>query len=195
MATNQPLNGDTDNMLLRKIAKILIGGLSTSGGRTGSYTEIVRVTPTVSANVAYTAGDAVGGAQNPEFSRVAPDTGTPSYGADLESITITDLSNQKPALTLVFLGRKVSETEVTDNEAFAFDVADVPHVIATVSIAAADWATIGSRAIVTKSGVGIVLDKELGGQHVGFEVIVVTSGTPTFLTTDALTFSYGVIQD
>lgn len=195
MALKAPGFADTDNMLLRKIASAILvmadpAASVAAGGpdlsRSGSYTKDVLMVPTVSAASAYTAGDAVGGIQTVALYRAD------GYGSVLNSITVTDAANQKAALSIIFFRSIPGVSTITDNAAFVLAAADIGNICGIVNIAAADWTTVSGKAVVTKSGLGIIVQADFMARAY---VAVVTSGTPTYAATDDLVFHYGVIQD
>lgn len=151
----------------------------------GGFTNVVQITPTISTS-AYTAGDAVGGKQT-----IANAVRTPGT-AILDSISITDISNQKAALEILIFNADPSATTITDNAALAINSADITKIIARISIASGDYVAIGTLAVATVKGLGIALKAASGTT---LYAAVMTTGTPTYAGTSDLTFSHGFLQD
>lgn len=154
-------------------------------GNTGGLTSVVKIVPAISTSPAYTAGDAVGGVQS-LAAIFAGSTGV------LESLIILDKTNQKAAFDIFLFDANPTAATVTDNAAFVFSTNDV-NVIARVSVAASDYATVNSEAVAVKSGLGIAVRALSAGS--GLWAAVVTSGTPTYGAVTALQFVWGILAD
>jgi hypothetical protein len=154
-------------------------------GNVGGLTGVLKIVPTVTASSAYAAGNAVGAVQT------LPILSTNGTGI-LESLIILDKSNQKAAYDIFIFDANPTNATITDKSAFAFSSDDL-KVIARVSVASGDYATVNSEAVAVKSGLGIALKAAAGGTTL--YAAVVTSGTPTFASASALQFVWGVLQD
>jgi len=186
--------GDTDNNLLRKILGRLGLGLGTGSGLTvssilsgsvGGFSEVVTVAPTVTA-ASYSAGNAVGGKQT-----LANAVRTASKTAILDSITLLDRSNSKATMEIVIFDSDPSAATITDKTAFVFNTDDL-KVLARLSVAATDYVTINSKAIVTLKGLGVVVKAASG---TSLYAALITTGTPTFAATTDIQLKYGFLQD
>jgi hypothetical protein len=154
-------------------------------GNVGGMTGVVKIVPTVTASAAYAAGNAVGGKQTLAVL-------SPNSTGILESLIILDKSNQKAALDIFIFDADPTAATITDKTGFVFSTDDV-KVIARVSVASGDYATVNSKAVAVKSGLGIALKAASGGTSL--YAAVVTSGTPTFASASDLQFVWGVLQD
>jgi hypothetical protein len=164
------------------------GTLSLSGeahiGQTGGATVVLTNTPVITTT-AYTAGDQVGA----KFTltnalRISSGTGA------IVSLSLVDLGNQKAALDLIIFDADF--TAGTDNAAWAWNTADYNKVLGVISIAAADYVTIGGEAIATKRGLSLLVAANGTANLYG---VLVTSGTPTYTSTTDLRLRLGLIQD
>lgn len=141
----------------------------------GTFGTVITPTITVSASPDYTSGDSLGGKITlPNAVRV---TGGLSK---LQTITITDRANQKPAGTLLFFNADPAAATITDNAAFALST-DVLKVVASHPIVAADFVTIDSVAFLCYGNI----NKEM--QAVGtslYAAFVITTASNLAATTD-----------
>jgi hypothetical protein len=154
-------------------------------GEVGTPCDVISVTPTISTSPAYSSGDAVGGVQT-LTSAVRVSSGV----AILESLTVIDKGNQKAALTLLFFNANPAAATVTDNSTFVFST-DISKLIGKVNVLASDYETVNSIGIASVKAIG--LETKASGSANLF-VAVVTTGTPTYLTTSDLSFQYGFLQ-
>lgn len=109
-----------------------------------------------------------------------------------------DKGNVKTDLELFFFSKDPTDlpsgetsATVTDNVAFVWGDS-VNYVMGRVQIAAADWFTQTSEAVVVKSNVAQVFENADGDPNL--YVVVITSATPTFAVGD-LIFRYGMLQE
>lgn len=204
--TNLFAPGDTDNNVLRKILNTLQFGLvqpdsstistivnnqSTSTpntpGNVGGYTSLVRAQPTVTSGSAYAAGNTVGGIMTLGGAlRTINGTGI------FESFLIFDQSNQKQPMTLFLFNVNPTNATTTDKQNFAWGT-NYLQLIAQVNVAAADYTTTASQAVAQKTGLGIAVRGAAG--NMSLYAVLVTSGTPTWATTNALNMFFGFLQD
>lgn len=141
--------------------------------------QVQEVVPTVSAAVAYTAEDQVGGIQT-------LDLGIES--GKLVSLSVSDKGKQKAAL-VVFLFDELPTVASVDNG--AIDVADAEldgKCIGTVAIAAADYQDVSGGSVATKTGINLLM-KSLDTK---IYAVAKTTGTPTYVSTSDLRFRYGI---
>jgi hypothetical protein len=212
MSDNLGRPGDNTNTLLGKILATLQFGLvtppsanvtsivnnattnsttqTTSGisGNVGGYTALIRYAPTVQAAM-YSAGNCVGGLITfANALRIANGTGI------LESLTLSDTSNQAAAMTFMLFNVNptgASGFAASDKSAFTYGNA-LLNLIAQVNIGASDYTVINTTAVAIKSGLGIALRGAAGTSLYG---VLVTTGTPTWATTSPLNGFLGILQD
>lgn len=143
--------------------------------KAGTFGIVITPTITVSASPDYTSGDSMGGKIT--LTNVARVTGGLSR---LQTITILDNSNQKPAGTLLFFNADPAAATITDNAAFAFST-DAAKVIATHTIAAADYVTIDSKAALCYGNINKLVQPADTSLYVAW---VVTTASNLAATTD-----------
>jgi hypothetical protein len=147
--------------------------------------------PAVTASGAYTANDAVGDLQSIRLATF--------HGAGvLKDIKVIDTDNQKAPLTILIFRDQPSGI-AADNAAYVLSAADAKLLIAKVNIAAADYETIGARAVadVEVSKVFRGAPDTPGGteDRRNLWVSVLTTGTPTYTTTSSLRIILGLLND
>ena len=145
----------------------------------------IQTRPTIQT-AAYEANDVVGGVQE------LPLRGSAVGSGLLTNVTIADLANQKPALTILFFKAELAGT-YTDGAAASPDNADYGELIGTVSIAGSDWTTVVANglAVVTKDvSIGIK-----GDEMNIVRAVAITSGTPDYAAADQLIFNFSVQAD
>lgn len=157
-------------------------------GRQGVWTpgDVLSVTPTINTAI-FAAGDAVGGIQTlTNAVRVSGGVGV------LDSIDVIDKGNQKANLTILFFESNPAAATVTNNAAFVWST-DIAKFVGRVNVATADYETIDSLAVASIKNIGKRM-KASGSRNL-YAVVVLTSGTPTYLSTSDLTFRYGFAQN
>lgn len=164
-------------------------GTVTTTGNLGGYTATAAPTITVSTSPAYSAGDLVGGKLT--LSSILRTSGGTAL---IQSLLLRDTSNQKAALELIIFDSDPSSTTFTDNAALSINAADVSKIIRRISIAAADYVTIGSIAVADVGPVSKVL-KAATGVDLYACLMAATGSTPTYASTSALSLTVGVLQD
>ncbi len=161
-------------------------------------TRKVQVNPTVSTAPPYTAGDVVGGLQRLKLAVGKYRRGT------LQDVIVREVGSQKAPLTLLFF-RSAPGTVAADNTPFSFAAADVPNCVAKVNVLTTDYETVGGQSVAHVS-VGKVVEGNIGDIDPGtgkvddttigdLWLVVVTTGTPTYGTTAALTLELGILAD
>ncbi len=160
--------------------------------------KIIVFTPVVSTTPAYSAGDQVGGL-NLLAEAVNHDGG---YGV-LQSVSIIDKGKQKAALTL-FLFDDVPTLVSTDNG--AFDLTDAQASLSClghVLIPSANYQDTSSNSIATVLDIGLLIRSRAGKNAVPFAsgatprdiwAVLMTTGTPTYVSTSDLVVKLGLIQ-
>jgi hypothetical protein len=155
----------------------------------------IKVTPTVSNAVAYTANDQVGGVQT--LTNVAADS---KSGVTLYDLAIVDLDNQKAAMDIFFFDQLPSPTSV-DNGAFTITAADAGKLVGHVVVAASDYKSSASQAVASVGNIWKIFNPSLptgavtGITAKNLYAIAVTRGTPTYTGTSKLTFIYKFLQN
>jgi hypothetical protein len=138
-------------------------------------TRVVDVTPDITKDSAYTAGDVVGGLLDFDVAS--------SGGAGWTlGLLIIDEDKQEPAGTLYLFD--TAPTEIDDADPFtALTAADIKKIIAKIPVEATDWETLNNGSHFES--------KLVKGYYAGTGYLYgmfVTTDTPTFTDTDHLTF-------
>jgi hypothetical protein len=155
-------------------------------GEVGCNTEVVSVTPTITAG-AYTALDIVGGVQTiAAASRVS---GEPTI---LQSIVINDLSAATQAFTIWFFNANPSNGTYTDNIALDIHDTDLAMAIGHVKITSSDYASATDNSVACKVPIGLPLKPAATSL---FAIAQCTGTAPTYVSTADLTFRYGFLRD
>ena len=143
--------------------------------KAGPFGLVITPTIAVSASPDYSSGDSMGGKIT--LTNVARVTGGLSK---LQTITVIDRANQKPAGTLLFFGADPAAATITDNAAFAIST-DVLKVVASHAIAAADYVTIDSIAFLCYGNINKLVQPVATSLYAAF---VVTTASNMAATTD-----------
>ena len=141
-------------------------------------------TPTVSSGVAYSSGDSVGG-------KVTLAGGGLLQGQMglLNSLLLTDVSNQKAVLEILLFDSDPTAGTYTDNAALALST-DLTKIVARIPVAAADYVTIDSKAVAHLSNLQRFVMPASG--QTSLFMAVLTTGTPTYTSVAALQFRFGI---
>lgn len=141
----------------------------------------VVINPTITASVAYAAGNQIGltAYQLPKVVRGPKDITL------LQGIVIIDASNQKSAIDFLFWNSKPTGASGTDKAAFAITAADLKaRYCGSVSVAAGDYISIGSaQGIATKAFQNVLVQSiqdtnNPDGKDIW--VSMICRGTPTY---------------
>ncbi len=153
--------------------------------KVGNVTVQVKQTLVVSTS-AYSANMVVGGKNAFNLLRTVNGSGK------LQSVALIDNSNVKAAMTLLFFSQNPIGVYL-DHASFTWSAADTDTLIRKVNIATADYETINGKAVADISSIA----KDIYGTNgdTNIYVVMITTGTPTYATTNALTLKIGVIQD
>lgn len=155
----------------------------------GVYKQI-SVTPTVSASVAYTAGDQVGALMT------FPGLAGSGKSARLVHASVYDKDNQNAVLHAAIFGSFPTIASV-DNGALAVTAAEGLKICASIAIVNGGYLTFGTPSFTSFFAQSnlfapmFVTSTETNGN---IYMLVKTTGTPTYTTTSALVFTLGVIQ-
>lgn len=107
----------------------------------------------------------------------------------LDSITLIDESDQKVALSFVFLNASTSLG--TENSAPNISDANATAaVLGQITFAATDYVDLGGVAVATKANLGLVLQTGAATDSL-YVAIVNSTGTPTYGAADDLTGKFG----
>lgn len=148
--------------------------------------ENVVVTPTLVATTSqYGASDDIGGIL-PLLNCVLAPIGT----GILESLVVTDASNQKAVLEVLVFDTLPAGGTYVDNGALALSVADLSHLLAWVHVAAADYLTVGSYAVANVAGLNRVV-QVAATNGTTLWALVFTTGTPTYAAASDLKLRFG----
>lgn len=159
------------------------GGVLAVGGQTA----VVQVTPTVETS-AYADGDLVG------EKLTLTNAGRIEGGSLIvHSIVLADKAKQSAALDVVFFFADPSGTTFTDNAALDVADADLEKIAGVVSIAASDYADFNDNSVATVRNIGLLVDLPDGERDL--YACLVTRGTPTYVETDDVDLSVGILQD
>ena len=135
-------------------------------------------TPTVSAAVAYAAGDSVGG-------KITLANAIPiSAGrGTIEAVILTDLAKQDAALDILFFNDDPSGTTFTDNAAFDLADADIGKYAGHVSLVAANYSSLADNSVAVLRNVGLPF--KLAGTTLYAHIV--SRGTPTYAAVGDIT--------
>jgi len=162
----------------------------------------VNITPTITTS-AYAAGDQVGGIQT--LSDVFPDIqrsvnwvstdGSIKYPGHLilQSISITDLSEQDAAFDFFFFNR-LPTVASSDNSALNIADSQAVNCVGHVSFSGT-YADAGGFSIASQSNINLMLPQISDYSTNDLFVVVSTSGTPTYAGASDLTFKYSFFVD
>lgn len=114
-----------------------------------------------------------------------------TYFAELTSLTLTDNANQKSAIDLLFFDDN-PDIGATLNAVFSWGTTGFGMCVGRVRIDAADYVTIGSKAVATKVNLGLHMLTQ-GGRTL--RVAAVSAGTPTYATATDLTIKFQFKRD
>jgi len=150
---------------------------------------IVKVTPVLDTSI-YADGDRIGSIQ--ELGSAVANIGGFSV---LESISVVDQAAQDTALDLLFFDEAPTVASA-DNAAIDIAAAELEgKFLGMIQIVAADYKVVkaATNSVATVKDLDLLL-KATGSATSVFVVMVVRSGTPTYLA-NSLVFNYGLKQD
>lgn len=153
-------------------------------GLVGASDIVVTIAPTVAAE-AHSAGDLL-------FDSTAIANAVRANGgtAIVQSITITDLGDQKAAMTLVFSD---AETDFgTLGGVPDPDDTEILGVLGTVDVAATDYVDFGANSVATIKNIGMLV--KAGAATTSIYVAGITKGTPTPASTSDLKIKIGLLR-
>lgn len=145
------------------------------------------VTPTVDTS-AYGTGDVISTVQ--ELTNAVAEAGGI---AELRSLVVSDESNQKSAIDLVFFDENPVNSIGADNAAYALNDADAPKVVGRITVAAADYVSSSTTsAEATLKNIGLLLKAKAASKSVWMAII--SRGSPTYGAAGDLIVKLGLDQ-
>ncbi len=138
---------------------------------------------------AYSSGDVIGAVTAlPEAVLDFNGTGV------LQSLVMTDATNTKAAIDVVFFRSAPANSIGADNAAYALNDADLPLVLGRFSVATGDWVSSGSNnAEATERGIGLIVKSGAGSKSVYYALIARSAITLAAVTD--LRIAVGILQD
>lgn len=149
-----------------------------------SREKVVTATVTGSTSPAYAAGDLVGGVLT------FADCLSVLKGGILNSIKLRSKSVQTAGFKLYLFSANPAATTWTDNAAPNLNAADLPNLIGMYSLTGND-SGLGTMTIYSLDGIGSIIENTASSNLYG---VLVTTGTPTLVSTTDLSVSIGVVQ-
>ena len=138
---------------------------------------------TVSTSPAYSSGDCIGGLLTFQV---------PPGSFALQSVTVTDVDAQTPALSVIFFESTPAGT-TTDNVALAIST-DRLKILGVVAVAATDYVTVGGVSIATVKPGAFTLQPTSG--NTTLYAAIGTTSTPTFTnTTTKFAVRVGLVEN
>lgn len=147
------------------------------------------INPTVTVDTAaYTAQDNIGGKLTlSNAMRVDGGTGI------LQSILVTDNSDQKPALEIVIFNSDPTASTITDNTPISIASGDMGKVIRRVTVTQSDYVNVGGKYIADINPGSRLLQSVSGSKDL--YAALVATGTPDFVNTTDLNIKFGIMRD
>ena len=108
----------------------------------------------------------------------------------IQSLVVLDKDDQGAAFDVVFLKNNVSIGTENATILVTDDVAD--EILGVVEVAAADYVDLANSQVVTKTGVGLVVEAAEGSKDL--YVAAISRGTGTY-TGSGITLKIGILQD
>lgn len=172
--------------------RVIIGAMSES--QVNVAVELTAASGAIDITPAYTAGDALCAAQTLDC---VVDTNIRT--ARLTDILISEYkasgSHQKPALELMFFGK--NGVTATKNSAFTFtdSVVDTYKYLGSVTIATADYITVGDVTYIRKTGLTMPVRNADTTPDTTIYVVPVCTGTPDFDTGAVMRMAFTFVQN
>ena len=158
------------------------------GRKTGGFTKIVTVTPTIQATPDYASGDLIGGKMSftgaVRYNDLVAGTGL------IQSVVITDLEKQSVAIDIVFFDVDPTNTTFTDNAAFDIDDTDLLTIIGVAAVT--DWKAFNDNSVGVALNMAMPFNLGTGTTLYG---ALVSRGAPNYGSTSDLTVRVGILQD
>jgi len=154
--------------------------------------KVISVTPTISTSPAYTAGDQIGGIMTLTDS-VRFDSNEGKGFSEIVSVSILDSSKQDAAIDIWFFNASPTVTSV-DNGAFAMTAANMAAQCIGVVQCGLSGTYSNAAAVSVCSTCNLNLPVQVASGS-NLYAIAVARGTPTYATTTALQFKFGIFLD
>lgn len=151
--------------------------------------KVVSVTPTISTS-AYATGDQIGGIMT-LTDAVRFDSNESKGFSELVSVTILDSSKQNADIDVWFFKTSPTVTSV-DNGAFAMTAANMAAQCIGVVSAGVAYSDAAAVSVSSTCNLNLPLQVASGSN---IYAIAVVRGTPTYATTSALQFQFGIFLD
>ncbi len=172
---------------LDRLAAILPTALGTGGGlNVSAVTTVLAPAITVTAG-AYHALDDIGGVLT--LTGAARATGG---GTTLTRVSVLDAANQKAQLELLFFNANPAASTFTDNAAPVIHANDVGKYIGRLTIYAADYLSVGTKAVTCLSNLGLGF---VTAASANLFYVILTPSTPTYAATGDLQISLAFFPD
>ncbi len=156
-----------------------------NGNQVAWDSPMVFVTPGASATPDYSSGDVIGGILT--LTQAVGHVGT----GVLKTLVVKDNAAQSQPITFL-LFHTIPTGTYTDNAAFAWGSGDFAKCFGRVNVAAADYATVGSKAIAVVEVARNLYNLE---STRNIYAIAVAGGTINLGAVDDLVFGFGVLRD
>jgi len=166
--------------LIKSVQNAKVGGVTSIHKITGAQLGV--------SGAAYASGDVLGDLspiEIPNFVRNAGGTGL------VQSLVINDLSNQSGAIDVVFFDSEPTATTFTDNSALDIADADLPKVIAVVSVTSANYKAFADNCVAILSAIGFPI-QSLDNNSIW--ICPVSRDAKTYVA-DELSLTIGVLND
>lgn len=149
----------------------------------------IQITPTITTS-AYASGDVIGGSS---ASIALANAARVSGGSGLvQSILVLDRTQaQRAAMDIMFFDRSV--TAAADNAAVATSDADMAYCLGIIPIGPYNQAFPGTPLNSFSTLVNVGLPFVLNGTDL--HIVIVSRGTPTYVASTDLTFTFIILQD
>ena len=155
----------------------------------GAYSAILTATPAISTDI-YADGDLIGSAEISLPLAVRADGLAESSGI-IQAVIITDLAAQGADIDVYFFDRELANTTFTDNA--AWDISDV-DLLTLIGVAAIiDWRTLNDNSNGQLLNLGLPF--VIPANATALFAVIVSRGTPTYVTSLDLTLRVAILQD
>jgi hypothetical protein len=172
------------------VAQLDIGGAAAEQLVTGAI-PAVGLTIQLSANpviqaALYAAGNSVGGLLT--FNNAYRGVTNP---VTLQDLIVTDKSGQNAPLTILFFDSNPTNGNYADKTAVTFGT-DFPKIIGKVNVQTTDYDTINAKGIAHIKNISAIL---VPNATTTLYAVIVTTGTPTYVSTSDITLKLKLYQD
>ena len=155
----------------------------------GAYSTVLTATPAVDTS-AYSDGDLIGTAEIALPLAVRAD-GLKEASGIIQAVIVTDLADQGADLDVYFFDKELTNTTFSDNDAWDVSDVDLLTLIGVANIT--DWRSLSDNSNGQLFNIGLPF--VLPSDSTTLYVVLVSRGTPTFVTTSDLTIRIAILQD